>query len=90
MGSILRPDLFGMMKKLKIANLLLIILATSFGLCGCATLNKPETDIQRNQAKIDAIDGFHRFCASYGKNAEVIDLDDGVGDLKFRFTCIKK
>ena len=79
-----------MNENMKTVSLRLIVIATGFGLAGCATLNKPETDIQRNHAKIVAIDDFHRFCAGYGKNAEVIDLDDGVGDLKFRFTCIKR
>ena len=67
-----------------------LALAACCALAGCAAANAPATDIRRNQAKADAIEGFQRFCAKEGKNAQVTDLDDGVGELKFRFQCVKR
>ncbi len=64
-------------------------------LVGCVSpkSSTPETPgkiaAQRAESKAAAINTFQNLCAKHGKTAEVTDMDDGVGDIKLHFKCVK-
>lgn len=50
--------------------------------------NSPNAVMKRAEGKASAISSMNKFCAGYGKKAEVTDMDDGVGDIKLHLKCV--